>query len=462
MKLHSVITPYVFTIALGFIGCGGGSADAPSAPQINLHPQSQTVLANGMANFNVAASGNPAPTFKWQRSSDEAPWVDIVDQTGVTLSFTTQPSDQGAAFRAVASNGSGSSTSNPATLTVHFPSTLTTQPAGQTVAVGWVATFGVTAIGNPATTFQWQRSSDGTTWVNLSGETHATLAFTAQETDNGAQFRVAASNGISSPAVSSPAVLSVNASPSAPLSFPLPGSVSLEMLPIPRGDFIMGSPETEVDRVADEGPQHRVTLTSFYMAKFKTTQAQWLALMGSNPSHTAGDLMLPVDWISQSRITESDGFLMKLNEATASLRPGGLVFRLPTEAEWEYAARGGTTTRYFWGDDPTYAHIGDYAWWGGNSGGRNHPVGGKAPNPYGLYDISGNAWEFCQDWYGPYTADSLTDPAGPATGTEIVSRSGGSNCGANHYREAYRVHGSRLSVSNDFSFRVVLALPRKP
>ncbi len=462
MKLHSVHTAWIFTVALGFVSCGGGSSDAPSAPQFNIQPQSQTVVANGIATFTVAASGNPAPTFKWQHSSDGALWVDFVNQTGVALSFTAQPGDQGTAIRAIASNASGSSTSKPATLTVHFPSTLTTQPEGQTVAVGWVATFGVAAIGNPTATFQWQRSSDGMTWVDLSGQTTAACAFTAQETDNGAQFRVTASNGIGTPAISSPAVLSVTSSPSVPLSFPLPGNVSLEMLPIPRGDFMMGSPDTEVDRIGDEGPQHRVTLTSFYMAKFKTTQAQWLALMGTNPSHTTGDLMLPVDWISQSRITESDGFLIRLNEATAPLRPGGLVFRLPTEAEWEYAARGGTTTRYFWGDDPSYTQIGDFAWWAGNSGGANHPVGGKLPNPYGLYDISGNAWEICHDWYGPYTADSITDPFGPTSGTEIVNRSGGSNCDATHYREAYRGHSDRYSVSTGLCFRVVLALPRKP
>jgi len=126
----------------------------------------------------------------------------------------------------------------------------------------------------------------------------------------------------------------------------------------------------------------------------------------------------PVELVSWDDICNSGGFLEKLNVKT------GKKFRLPTEAEWEYAARGGTHTRFYWGDDPSYALINNNAWYVDNSISTTHPVGEKTQNAFGLYDMSGNVWEWCNDWYGTYPGGSVTDPPGPATGLYRVIRGG--------------------------------------
>lgn len=142
------------------------------------------------------------------------------------------------------------------------------------------------------------------------------------------------------------------------------------------------------------------------------TQALWEAVMGSNPSYRRGD-NLPVEQVSWDDCQE---FIQKLNQLT------GKQFRLPTEAEWEYAARGGRKSRgckYAGGND-----IGAVAWYKYNSGGNTHPVGMKQPNERGIYDMSGNVWEWCSDWYGDYTSSSLSDPQGPSSGSRRVGRGG--------------------------------------
>ncbi len=246
------------------------------------------------------------------------------------------------------------------------------------------------------------------------------------------------------------------------LMFVLSGNVPLEVVSIPGGTFTMGSPITELARLSDEGPQHQVTLSPFYMAKFSTTQAQWVALLGSNPSYFTGDLNLPVEQVSWNDITQVNGFLDKLNAATAATRPAGLVFRLPTEAEREYAARGGTTTRFYWGDDPTFSEVGAFAWHSDDSGSTTHPVGQKFPNAYGLYDMSGNVWGWCQDWFGGYGSAAQLDPAGPATGLHRVLRGGGYSNDDLSLRSADRTNTSPTDRYPDLGFRVVLGAPRIP
>jgi formylglycine-generating enzyme required for sulfatase activity len=232
---------------------------------------------------------------------------------------------------------------------------------------------------------------------------------------------------------------------------------------IPAGSFTMGSPDNETDRDSDEGPQTHVAFANyFWMAKYEVTQRDYLAVMGSNPSRFTGDLNLPVEQVSWSAANSYCANLTT-REQTAGRLPVGYVYRLPTEAEWEYACRAGTTTRFSWGDDPGYALLGNYAWYGPNSGGVagffTHPVGLKPANPWGLYDMNGNVWEWCWDWGAPaLPGGSVTDPVGAASGISRILRGGWwSDPGGAICRSASR-NGSGGSHYT-FGFRVVLAKP---
>jgi formylglycine-generating enzyme required for sulfatase activity len=185
------------------------------------------------------------------------------------------------------------------------------------------------------------------------------------------------------------------------------GGVTMKLAYIPAGEFLMGSPDNEPGRGPGEGPQHRVRITKgFYIAVTHVTQAQYEAVMGNNPSTYKGREN-PVETMLWNDAVE---FCKRLSART------GREVRLPTEAEWEYACRAGTTTRYFFGDAD--GELSEYAWWKANTGNTPKPVGQKRPNPWGLYDMGGNVWQFCQDWYADkyYGESPLVDPPGPAVG----------------------------------------------
>ncbi|MCA2667173.1 MAG: SUMF1/EgtB/PvdO family nonheme iron enzyme [Microcystis sp. M114S2] len=172
----------------------------------------------------------------------------------------------------------------------------------------------------------------------------------------------------------------------------LPGGLQLAMVELPGGKFMMGSPDSDPDARDNEKPQHQVQVNSFAIGKYPVTQAQYEAVMGTNPSYFKNNPQNPVEQVSWN---DAQAFCKKLSQIT------GKTYRLPTEAEWEYACRAGTTTRFYFGDDAN--QLGDYAWYEGNSGGTTHPVGQKKPNAWGLYDISGNVWEWCEDnWHSTY------------------------------------------------------------
>ena len=199
----------------------------------------------------------------------------------------------------------------------------------------------------------------------------------------------------------------------------LPGDVSLELKLIPAGTFVMGSAQNEKDRHDDEGPERQVTISRpFYMGIYELTQGQWAAVTGENPSvfkDQPNFREYPVDMVSWQ---DCQVFFEKLNGL------GLGKFRLPTEAEWEYACRAGTSARYYWGDDLHYDSVNVHGWHYSRSEGRSQPVGSKTSNPWGLYDMSGNVWEWCSDWKSPYPATDQTDPEGPPSGEERIFRSG--------------------------------------
>ena len=188
---------------------------------------------------------------------------------------------------------------------------------------------------------------------------------------------------------------------------------------VPAGRFLMGSPSSEAGRAADEGPQREVTISrSFWLGKFEVTQAQWAAVMKANPAmfrDFADSALHPVDGVSW---VDVQAYLERMNAL------GLGRFRLPTEAEWEYAARAGSETRFPWGDDPAFRELPRHGWFYPRSEGRSHPVGLKDPNPWGLHDMLGGAWEWCADRFGPYAAGPAVDPTGPAEGADRVIRGG--------------------------------------
>ena len=203
-----------------------------------------------------------------------------------------------------------------------------------------------------------------------------------------------------------------------PLTFTVNG-VSFTMLPVEGGTFTMGATsEQGRDAYNFEKPAHSVTLSSYYMGETEVTQALWQAVMGSNPSHFTGDSQRPVEMVSWD---DCQTFITKLNQQCAG-QLNGRQFRLPTEAEWEYAARGGKQSHgYKYSGSKTLDNV---AWYASNSGSTTHAVGTKQANELGLYDMSGNVWEWCSDWYGDYGSSALTNPTGPATGSYRVYRGG--------------------------------------
>jgi formylglycine-generating enzyme required for sulfatase activity len=238
-----------------------------------------------------------------------------------------------------------------------------------------------------------------------------------------------------------------------PLTHLPTGAKPLEMVYIEPGTFMMGSQSEEVGRDDDEGPQHQVTLTNgFYMGKYEVTQAQWEAVMGSNPSYFSGKPNNPVEQVSWD---DCQTFIQILN-----LLYPEYTFRLPTEAEWEYTCRAGTTTRFYWGEDPNDTQIKDYTWYDSPSGTKE--VGGKLPNAWGLYDMSGNVWEWCQDWYGSYGSSSQINPTGPNSGSARINRSGSNSANVVNYRSAYRRPSTVNNRYDNIGFRLVLSLVSEP
>ena len=219
--------------------------------------------------------------------------------------------------------------------------------------------------------------------------------------------------------------------------------VSFKMVPVEGGTFMMGA--TGGDAIGNERPVHQVTLSSYSIGQTVVTQALWQAVMGENPSCYTGDLQRPVEKVSWDDCQE---FIAELNRLT------GKNFRLPTEAEWEFAARGGNQSLGY-----KYAgskNVDDVAWYGSNSGSTTHPVATKAPNELGIYDMSGNVYEWCQDWYGNYSGDPQVNPTGVETGTTRVLRGGSWINDARNCRVSYRNYFYPTNRFYNYGLRLAL------
>lgn len=200
--------------------------------------------------------------------------------------------------------------------------------------------------------------------------------------------------------------------------------------------------------------KHTITVSKdFWLGKYEVTQAEYVALMGKNPSHFMEDTNAPVEKLSYNDAAAYCEALTKREREVGRLSLN-YEYRLPTEAEWEYACRAGTTNFFSFGNSETNA--GEYAWTWENSEEHTHPVGQKKPNPWGLYDMHGNVWEWCQDWFAPYPTNNLVDPVGPREGKVKVFRGGGWNNEAKFARSSNRFMMAPASGIYFVGFRVAL------
>ena len=230
------------------------------------------------------------------------------------------------------------------------------------------------------------------------------------------------------------------------ITIPVKDGISIDMVRVEAGTFTMGATAEMEDPYGDEKPTHQVTLTNdYYMGKYEVTQALWKAVMGNDPSWFKGD-NLPVDSVSWDDCQE---FISKLNRIT------GKTFRLPTEAEWEYAARGGNKSRGYQYSGSN--NLSDVAWCDDNSGDKTHAVGTKQPNELGIYDMSGNVCEWCQDWYGSYNSSSQVNPTGDNGVPERVVRGGVWGSGAWNCRSSYRANFPPDDRYDGLGLRLVLS-----
>ena len=229
----------------------------------------------------------------------------------------------------------------------------------------------------------------------------------------------------------------------------------LVMKPVEGGTFMMGGTGEQVGADDDESPAHLVTLSSYYMEMTELPQAFWESVMGSNPSNHQG-AFYPVENVSWN---DCQTFISKLNTKLKDQLPEGMIFRLPTEAEWEFAARGGKKSMHYQYSGSN--DIDEVAWYYSNSDGETHyaAIPQKKGNELGLYDMSGNVWELCHDRYGDYRSEAQTNPAGPTSGSNRVIRGGSWGYKSIYCRTTYRLPQAPAGTSPDLGFRLVLARP---
>jgi formylglycine-generating enzyme required for sulfatase activity len=244
----------------------------------------------------------------------------------------------------------------------------------------------------------------------------------------------------------------------------------VDLVPIPGGTFRMGSPESEEGRYSFEGPVHKVRISPFECMRVPVTRRLYHQVTGTDPGWPEGEAderpVNNVSWLDAAafcnRLSEREGLTpcYQIDNDNVTWRRAANGYRLLTEAEWEYACRAGSTTRWSFSDDE--ASLGEHAWFGESSSGQPQPVGGKRANPWGLHDMHGNVWEWCWDWFGPYSEAATTDPHGPERGTGRVLRGGAFDNTPRFLRSADRDRDEPEVRYNDFGFRCARGPRRQP
>ena len=282
-------------------------------------------------------------------------------------------------------------------------------------------------------------SEEGTVKLKASAPSNLQITLT-KEAMSTQQSTVSQPAVVQQPVVQTPVTNGDN------ISIPVKNGVSIDMVRVEAGTFTMGA-TPEMKKPDDwEKPTHQVTLTNdYYIGKYEVTQALWQAVMGNNPSDFKGD-NLPVECVSWN---DCQDFISKLNSIT------GKTFRLPTEAEWEYAARGGKKSRGYQYSGSN--NLSDVAWYEDNSDNKTHAVGSKQGNELGIYDMTGNVWEWCQDWYGSYSSSSQVNPTGDTSGSYRVIRGGSWFFTARSCRSSYRGSNTPGRRNDDLGFRLVFS-----
>jgi len=375
-------------------------------------------------------------------------WTAISNASWLTVTSGSSGNGNGTVAYSVAQN---TSTSSRTGTLIIAGQTFTVTQAGCTYSIS-PASQSFTATGGSGTV----NVTSGCAWTATSSASWITVTSGSSGNGNGTvNYSVAANTGTSSRAGTGTLTI---AGQTFTVTQDFSNSLGMTFKLIPAGTFMMGSPTTELGRETNE-TQHQVTLTkSYYMQTTTVTQGQWTTVMGSNPSaYAACGNTCPVNLVTWNDVQT---FIAKMNQR------GEGTYRLPTEAEWEYAARAGSTTAFYNGEitsaysaDPNLNVIGWYyvnsaVTYTPNSSGKGiHPVGQKQANAYGLYDMSGNVWEWVQDWYGTYPTGTVQDPQGPGSGTGRVIRGGAFDSDAHYCRSAYRV--AYTSYNPNIGFRIM-------
>jgi formylglycine-generating enzyme required for sulfatase activity len=443
--LNSNTTYHVRAYAINSVGTSYGSdvsfKTPASQPTVTTTAVSGITATTATSGGNVTSDGGASVTARgvcWSTSANPTTSNSKTTNGSGTGSFTSSitglNSNTTYHVRAYAINSVGTSYGSDVSFKTpaYLPTVTTTAVSGITATT---ATSGgnVTSDGGASVTARgvcWSTSANPTTSNSKTTNGSGTGSFTSS---------ISGLSPATTYHVRAYATNSAGTGYGADVAFTT--DLGMTFVLIPAGTFTMGSPTDEPGRWSDE-TQHTVTLTqSFYMQTTEVTQAQWEAVMGSNPSKFKDCPTCPVEYVSWNDIQT---FITEMNKR------GEGTYGLPTEAQWEYAARAGSTTAFYNGGITSYSDMNDcnydpnldkIGWYCYNSSYETHPVAQKTPNAWGLYDMSGNVWEWCQDWYGGYPSGAVTDPIGPSSGSGRVARGGIWVNSARECRSAYRAAG---------------------